>query len=117
MPPPPVPLATFVADLQAPGVTLADAEQLLVELIDQRRLEGAERYRLGKELEILVREVRPPPRPARVRASSPCRRSGLVDARSDALATTTMARCPHTSSRPSRRPKSARSSPGHICRA
>ena len=58
-------LPEMLADLRASKVTVEEAEDMLVELIEWRRIDGVERWKIGRELDKLAKEVSPT-------ASPPC---------------------------------------------
>lgn len=72
----------MLVDLKSPNVILEEAEDMLVELIDWRRADGVERWKVGRELDLLTNEVSPYPAmschlPARSRSGRPNSRREL----------------------------------------
>lgn len=49
----------MVTDLRQPSVSLVEAEEMIVELIDARRIAGVERWKVARELDGIVKEVCP----------------------------------------------------------
>lgn len=80
----------ILVDLKSPNVTLEEAEDMLVELIDWRRADGVERWKVGRELDSLSQEVSPYPAnwchlPARRRSGRAGSKRGWSNARPSML--------------------------------
>lgn len=50
-------LQDVLEDLRVPDLSMEEAEDVVVELIEWRKVEGMERWKVGRELESVKREV------------------------------------------------------------